>query len=166
MTLPIWKDFAAAPGVHFGATLLDVERDFAGGLPVYLATPYSKIAVDFLGGWSHDASLWAARLAAIAADQLRARGVSAFSPIAQAVMQVNALGNFVLNGNGSSYRFEPTVDPLDADLWMRWCLPFLHVCGAVVVPDIKGWDGSVGIAAEVRTALDLSLPVYVYGSAP
>ena len=165
MTLPLWKDFAAAPGVHCGATLLDVERDFAGGLPVYLATPYSKIAVDQNGKWDVIFAGAAAQSAARAADALRARGVSAFSPIVQAHAQVKATGDIVPKGSHCVV-FAPTVDPLDADLWMRWCLPFLHVCGAVVVPDINGWDASVGIAAEVRTALDLALPVYVYGSAP
>ena len=159
MTQPIWNDDLKG-GIGFGQTPDDVAQ-FYKGRAVYLATPYSKIAVDILGAWSYEFSHHAARQAAIAANGLRARDVSAFSPIVQAAAQVHATGTYVVEGT-KGMRFFPLIDPLDGDLWMRWCLPFLDVCAAVVVPDIKGWQDSVGIAAEVRRALDDSKPVFVY----
>lgn len=142
-----------------------VARLYGGRQPVYLATPYSLECRDMLGAWSYKRSAQCARVAARAAAALLRAGVTAVSPIVQAVAMVHSTGDFRAAHPGG-VQFEPTIDPLDDVLFARWCQPILNACGAVVVPDLPGWDRSVGVYAEVRYALAHNTPVYVYADAP
>ena len=150
------------PDVRIGATVSSVAKEFGGRQPVYLATPYSREAVDDLGAWCYDRSRAMQRAAAHAAAELYRVGVSAFSPIVQSAAMVHATGSFV-GDDRSGVRFVASIDPLDSSAWSRWCQPFLNTCGAVVIPEIDGWDRSAGIFAEVRYALQRLLPIYIYG---
>ena len=149
------------PLIRIGATPDLVAKEFGGRQPVYLATPYSREVIDDLGEWCHLRSQAMGRAAAAAAEALRQVGVSAFAPIALSDAMVRAGGAFVADRIARA-RFAPVCDPLDASAWARWCQPFLNVCGALVIPDIAGWDRSDGIAAELRYALHRDLPVFLY----
>lgn len=135
-------------------------RELSGYQPlVYLASPYSKIAVDGDGRWcagrSADAgvraSMWSARFADA--------GVTAISPI---MLSVDMCALRV-----PSLRFADMpplrLDPLDAAFWTRWCFPLLISCDAVVVPPIEGRDRSEGVWGEVVTALGASKTVFWIG---
>lgn len=134
--------------IHFGATPGSVARSTSG--LVYLATPYSKIAVDRAGRWSLVESMCASERAAKAAARLTALGITAVSPIVQAAAMCHA---------------SHALDPLDAVFWTRWCAPLLDACQAVVIPDIAGWDRSEGVWIEAREAVAQNKPVFVYGAA-
>lgn len=141
-----------------------VAQTYGGAQPVYLATPYAKECTDVLGEWSYDLSRAMGRRAEVAAADLLAHGVSAFAPVALGAAMIHATGAFHGGARGG-VRFEPRLDPLDAAAWSRWCMPFLNSCGAVVVPNIPGWDQSGGIWSQVCYALGRNVPVYVYGGA-
>jgi hypothetical protein len=126
-----------------------------GKQPVYLATPYTKRAhVD--GVWSHSLSVELMLEAAAEVGRLKWLGVSAFSPIVASASVVHA----ALPGSNEFAAHHP----FDATGWLRWCQPFLNVCGAVVVPDLPGWDQSAGIKAEVAFAIGRGVPVFVYAA--
>ncbi|MDZ4393806.1 DUF1937 family protein [Cypionkella sp.] len=150
------------PLLKVGMSPAQIGDWFGGRQPVYLATPYSKECTDMLGQWDYLLSCALGRRAEVAAKELMAHGVSAFAPIALAVGMISASCHY-RRRRSERGSFEPSLDPLDAAAWSRWCQPFLNVCGAVVVPDIPGWDHSVGIWAEVQFAIGRGIPVFVYG---
>jgi hypothetical protein len=164
---PAWGPVLAAaqrgdlPLVKLGQSAVLVGKSYGGAQPVYLATPYTKECIDVLGEWSYDLSRAMQRRAERAAADLHAQGVSAFAPVALSAGIVHATGEFHHRGRTGS-KFKPGLDPLDAVAWARWCQPFLNVCGAVVVPDLPGWDRSRGIWQEVQFAVDRGIPVFVY----
>lgn len=114
------------------ARLGDVIRHGRGRL-CYLATPYSKVAVGADGAWDPSGSLDCAIRAARWARLLALEGVTAVSPVIQAVEMVRA------------DLLERCLDPLDAGFWEHWCRPLLAACGAVIVPPLAGWRESDGI---------------------
>lgn len=116
---------------------------------VYLATPYSKRATDDGGAFCPYGAASAADEATVYAAALAARGVTAISPIVMAhrMCEDGAAG----------------LDPLDAAFWTRWCAPLLRACRAVVVPPIRGWRESDGVAHEVREARARGIPVFLAG---
>jgi len=122
--------------------------DRCRGRLTYLATPYSKIAVDLDGHFCHMNSGDAARAAANWVTHCGISGVTAISPIVQSVVMINS-------------KFGHDMDPLDDAFWGRWCGPLLKACGAVVIPPIDGWDSSVGVWLEARNALKSNKPVFV-----
>lgn len=129
------------------AGLADVISHARGRL-AYLATPYSKNALCDCGAWRPGASLEAAVRAARWAKVLAAEGVTAVSPIVQAVEMVHAdLSNM--------------LDPLDAVFWEGWCRPLLAASGVVIVPPIQGWKDSEGIWGEVCAALRSNSGVFL-----
>lgn len=148
-------DWAALQGAHDGPRGLlradmvfsDVVAACKGGL-AYLATPYSREVLRN-GRWSallSDVKAWeAARWAAWFA----VNGVTALSPIAQAVAMINA------NAGSDS------LDPLDAKFWNAWCRPMLRNCDAVIVPPIDGWDRSQGVWMETAWALGRNRRVFL-----
>lgn len=142
------RDWGRDPLIHFGASPESVARRAVG--MVYLATPYSRIAVDGDGRWNLTASMVAADRAARHAARLAAVGITAVSPIVQSAAMCHA---------------SHALDPLDAAFWTRWCAPLLARCGVVVVPDIEGWDQSDGIWREVQEAVAAMKPVHVYARA-
>jgi hypothetical protein len=149
------------PGIAVRQSAASVASLFGGRQPIYLATPYSRDCTDVLGAWSREESDRMERRAAMAAAELLAVGVTALSPIVQAVRMVNATG--IYRHHRAGVAFEPTIDPLDAAMWVRWCQPLLNVCGAMVVPDIPGWDQSAGVWGEVQFAVARQIPVFIYG---
>lgn len=147
---PDWPALAAfsrdcALLVRFGMSDETVAATAAG--LVYLATPYSKIALSEHGNWSFHASAEAMTRASRHAARLAKRGISACSPIVMAADMCHT---------------DTTLDPLDAAFWTRWCAPLLAASRSVVVPDIPGWDQSAGIWHEVREAVAMNKPVHVY----
>jgi hypothetical protein len=44
---------------------------------------------------------------------------------------------------------------------LRWSLPLLHACSAVVVPMVKGWDECPSVYEAASRALDAVVPVYL-----
>ena len=89
----------------------------------YLATPYTN----YPGGV--DA---AARDAARVASILAWRGWHILSPITH------------------SHTFEiPGISPRDPDFWIRYNLPFMEKCDALIVAKMRGWQKSKGVAHEI-----------------
>lgn len=130
------------------ARLADVVQRCRGRL-AYLATPYTKVSVFEDGEWSPTESLECAVRAARWGRLLALEGVTAVSPVIQAVEMVHA--DFI----------EQQLDPLDASFWMDWCRPLLNASGVVIVPPVPGWDNSDGIWEEVRAALMFNRPVFL-----
>lgn len=151
-----WRRLAGAPEfcdasrLTFGADAALVAHH-CRGRPVYLATPYTRQVVDseckFCRTRSDGMSAEAARHVA----ELALRGITAISPIVLSVAATNAA--------------PAALDPLDQELWQNWCWPLLATCGAVVVPDIAGWQQSRGVWREVLWSLSRALPVFVYADA-
>ena len=133
--------------LYVDVPLADAARRLRGRL-VYLATPYSRQVIGSDGHWCPvrstefgiRAAMWARRLAGV--------GVTAVSPIVQAVEMVHC---------GAAG--EP--DPLDAEFWEKWCRPLLAKADAVVVPPIRGWQVSVGVWREAIEALATSRQVWL-----
>lgn len=129
-----------------------IRRGFTGDLvgqmvgPVYLATPFTKLATGPDGQLVPLRAKLAARAAAKRVADFANAGVSAFSPIVLSWAACDADG---------------WLNPLDQDFWMRWCEPFLAACTAVVVPAIPGWRDSDGVLAEVTWALRRNRPVFL-----
>lgn len=143
--------------VHFGAGPLTVARFTGGESPVYLATPYSKIAQD-RGRWSYERSLYASAQAARELGRLARVGVSSISPIVQSAEIVHVERALAAVGQN--------LDPLDADFWENWCRPLLNVSCAVVVPGIDGWAQSEGVFREVMWTLrETQRPIFFYEEA-
>ena len=167
---PAWGPVLAAaargemPLVHVGQSAESVALRFGGRQPVYLATPYSRVCLDASGLWDYGRSVRAMMDAGRAAGDLMAWGVTAFAPVAQSCVMVHARGHFSGTARGG-VEWSNGIDPLNAAAWAAWCRPMLNVCGAVVVPNLAGWDQSRGIWAEVSHAIDRNIPVFVYGGA-
>ena len=142
--------YAEKSFLYRNARLADVIAHCRGRL-VYLATPYSKIAVGDDGQWDVGLSIDAMIRAAHWARHLALEGITAVSPIVQSAEMVHAR---YLDSS------DP-MDPLDADFWTAWCAPLLEASAAVVVPPIRGWCESLGIRHEVIEALTSGRPVFV-----
>lgn len=126
--------------------------------PVYLATPYT-LRAQVNGKWSYEASLYASAQAARELGRLARVGVSGISPIVQSAEMVHAEVS-------ERARKVEALDPLDAEFWERWCRPLLNVSGAIVVPDIEGWEDSAGVHREVMWTLrETNRPIFFYAEA-
>ncbi|MCG7520866.1 DUF1937 family protein [Ruegeria sp. Ofav3-42] len=145
---PSLDNFAKAGLFHYSKSFSDVVTACRGRL-CYLATPYTKVAVDADGAWDASASLECAVLAARCARALALEGVTAVSPIIQAAEMINA------------DIISQALDPLDGGFWLRWCWPLLNSADAIIVPDFDGWAESDGIWAEVRAALTTNRRVFL-----
>lgn len=145
---PAFRAYAAAGLLHEGAGLADVVRH-CRGRQCYLATPYSKRATNEAGDWDFSASLVCAIEAARWQRALAIEGVTAVSPIVQAVEMVHA---DVL---------DEALDPLDATFWESWCRPMLDASAAVILPALSGWEESAGIWTEVCATLHAQRPVFL-----
>ncbi len=125
---------------------------------VYLATPYSKRAIDERGCWSIYHSVGALSEAARWAGRFARAGVSAVSPI--------MISAQIVHDAYAGERCPPGDFPaLDAARWQVWCRPILASSRAVVVPMIDGWNQSDGIWREVLIALHALRPVYLVEAA-
>jgi len=122
------------------------------GCLVYLATPYSKLAVDERGRFSLGASLHAQMAATSWTSRFARAGVSAVSPIVMSADMVHF---------DQAQERRPLLDPLDAPFWERWCRPLLLAADAVAVPPIAGWAQSAGIWREVLASLSALKPVWI-----
>lgn len=142
--------------VWFGAGPSTVATFTDGGKPIYLATPYTNRVTGADGRWSYEASLHASAQAARELGRLARVQVTGISPIVQSAEMVHAEA-FERQIDGLA------LDPLSRAFWLRWCVPLLNVCGAIVVPDIEGWRESAGVYSEVMWALrETNVPVFFY----
>ena len=145
---PELEAFVQAQLLHPETSLKEVSKRCLGTM-AYLATPYSKVALDDDGEWNATASLECGARAGYWARPLALSGVTAISPISQAVEMIHA-------------DFRCTrLDPMDAEFWENWCRPLLVASRSVIVPPIDGWDESEGIWHEVRAALMARKCVYL-----
>ena len=146
--------------ISFGKDPAYVADAIGSGGFVYLASPYSKRVVDRNGQWSLGLSGALSAEAAVQVGRLKDVGVSAFSPIVLSAEVVHA------TLNPFRIKAEPAAqhNPLDAEAWLTWCMPFLWSARAMVIPDVFGWDQSDGIKAEVMEALEAGLPVICYAA--
>lgn len=140
--------------VQFGSTPADVARH--AKRPVYLSTPYSREVVNAHGDWMHGKSTALMLDAGLQIGRLKEAGVTAISPIVLSATVVHAASH-----NSDHMKRH---NPLDATAWMQWCNPLMHVCGAIVVPDLPGWWRSEGIKAEVQYFITRMLPVFIYAT--
>ena len=105
---PALDTYARACLLRSDARLGDVISHSRGCLS-YLATPYSKLARDDDGAFSSAGSLECAARAARWARLLALEGITAVSPIIQAVEMVHV------------DVIDPQLDPLDERFWEGWC---------------------------------------------
>ncbi|WP_170335014.1 DUF1937 family protein [Ruegeria arenilitoris] len=147
-TPPIRRNWKSAALAEFedsallrrDATMADLVSRSRSRL-CYLATPYTKLAQHSDGGFCPTKSVEASVKAARWSRLLALEGVTAVSPIVQAVEMINA---DIINQQ---------LDPLDEKFWELWCRPLLRASAVVIVPPIPGWDQSEGVWHEVRQAL-------------
>lgn len=163
LDFPAWPMLMAAgaqhrvsPLLHVGCDLDRVARHATAGIQ-YLATPFSKAVRAEGGGYCQTAAFDMAARAGCHARALSLAGVTAISPIIQAVEMCSSRP---AAGPGAA-----RPDPLDLAFWETWCRPLLFACRSVIVPDIAGWSTSVGIWREVVWALDRNMPVFLYAGA-
>ncbi len=137
------------PGIWHTGTHEDVARLVSG--QVYLATPYTRRVQAMTrtqGIALVDAEKAVAREAAAEVAELARLGVSAVSPIVQAVALRHALPEGL------------RPDPFDDAFWTKWCAPMLQASCAVVVPDLPGRRESEGIWHEITTSLARNVRVF------
>lgn len=139
--------FNSSPG-HVAATCF-------GGAPVYLATPYSRRAVDSEGRFDASRSRAAIDFAVYESARLLEFGVSALSPI--------AISGAMVHANLEKGWRLALPDPLDGRTWERWCGPLIDASCAVVVPDPPGSLQSQGVRQEVLYAISRNRRVFFYG---
>lgn len=139
--------------VHWGATPAHIAR-FCRGRLVYLASPVTARAASESAqgdpGWFILQRM--ALECALDLDALAREGISAVSPVLQALCMIEA--------RGSSDRMHGPLGLLDRDGWMRWGGPLLRASVAVVVADRPGWESSPGVLAEVKYALSVNMMVF------
>lgn len=156
--LPVSPDWTHPNLESCAGSLLQRDAMLADGVShcrgqlAYLATPYSKIAVNNNGVWDYSASMVAMTRAARWARMLAIEGATAISPIIQSVEMVHA---------GVSLASLATLDPLDATFWENWCSPLLAKADVVIVPPIHGWAESAGVWVEACTALKSARRVFL-----
>lgn len=163
---PDWTGDALAPfeGVLLrrGLTVQEVARIAPGG-PLYLATPYSKLAVDERQRWDVARSAEAQAHATRWARRFARLGVSAFAPITLSGDIVHHAYADHVDPESSQYLPGSDIAPLDSERWEAWCRPFLQVSSALAVPPVPGWDQSAGIWREACNMLMAMRPVYLLG---
>lgn len=49
--------------------------------------------------------------------------------------------------------------PVEWKFWRRQCLAMLFQCDAMVILTLDGWEQSVGVAAEIKSATDWQIPI-------
>lgn len=133
--------------LHLDVSIEQVASCCRGRLN-YLATPYSLQVLDEFGVFSGHLSCLMQMRAARWSRAFAVLGVTAVSPIVQAVDLMMC-------------DHEGAIDPLDDAFWTRWCAPMLAKSEAVIVPPIEGWQESRGVWFECVTALRRAVPVYL-----
>ena len=148
-----WECAAVAENARADLVFRDVDVEAVAarmrGRLVYLATPYSKQCLDGSGEWSYARSVECGLAAAAWCGTFAHYGVTAMSPISQAVDMVGASPD------------HQGLDPLDGKFWEAWCRPLLLACDAVVIPPLDGWRESEGIWHEARVAVSRAVPVFL-----
>lgn len=145
--------------VHWGCNPAHIAQ-FCTGRLTYLASPVTTRAASESAqgdpGWFILQRM--ALECALDLDALARAGVTAVSPVLQALCMIEA--------RGSSERMHGALGLLDRDGWMRWGAPLLRVCSAIVVTDRSGWSESRGVAAEVQYALSVNMMVFFMADRP
>lgn len=54
----------------------------------------------------------------------------------------------------------------DGEFWMAQCLPVLERCSVLVILPLPGWEKSIGIAKEVRFALERGMDITMLQNKP
>lgn len=102
---------------------------------IYLGTPY----------WHENPKVRKARFkkASRAAGELMSIGFRVYSPISHShvIAQLCKLPN-------------------DWEFWQKQCLSMLALCDVLVVLQLKGWDRSVGLRAEINFAQERGMSMY------
>lgn len=131
----------------------ELAQRFAARL-VYLATPYTRRAVDENGAWCLDRSIAAATEASAWAWRLTRAGLSVVSPVMLSAQMVH-------DEWAAERPHADALGPLDWRAWEAWCRPMLAASDLVAIPPIDGWDESLGIWREAVAALAVNKPVVV-----
>lgn len=103
---------------------------------VYLASPYTPTGTETIEDRVNAAYK--------AAAQLMLEGYTVFSPVAHS--------HHIADHMDESLR-------LDHEFWMKQSLDLVSHCNKVIVLKLEGWERSRGIAAEVKKAIGLCIPV-------
>lgn len=103
---------------------------------IYLATPFSHS--------DKKVQCERAEIAGCITVTLIQQGLVVYSPIVH---------NYAL------YQIMPTLGG-DFTSWQRHCLAMLSGASQLLIAQIKGWDASHGVAAEIAYAKTLNIPVY------
>jgi hypothetical protein len=108
---------------------------------VYLGCPYSH----------HDPAVMAERFEAVnlAAGHLMCLGIHVFSPISH-THPIALAGSL----------------PRGWDFWREYDTLMLSACRAMVVLTLGGWMNSVGLAAEMKLAGELGIPIEMTSNEP
>lgn len=144
-----------------GLTLLrdigvaELAARFRGRL-IYLATPYSRRAVDENGAWCLYRSMTAAAEASAWAWRFARAGLTAVSPVMLSAQMVQ-------DEYAAEHPHADALGPLDHAAWETWCRPMLAAAELVAIPPIDGWDVSRGVWRETVAALAVNKPVIVMG---
>jgi len=151
-----WADLAGDQRVTWGVRPSDPMLGGHGA--VYLATPYSRLALDPAGAFSFPLATKAARRAVLALRDVTLAGVGAISPIVQSHAIIASMWHEAEGDEGAR---QVAAFALDAAYWERVNRPHLNVCRAIYVPAVPGWDRSTGIAVEVEAMLARNRPVMI-----
>ncbi len=92
---------------------------------IYLATPFTKYPTGIEYAFQDACSL---------AGALMRCGLSVYSPIAESY----------------PISLHSGLDPLDGDMWLKRCAPFMKKCDALLVATMESWDTSAGIKHEIE----------------
>ena len=103
---------------------------------VYLASPYTPTGAETIADRVEAARKFAA--------QLMLEGYNVFSPVAHS--------HHIADHMDEALR-------LDHEFWMKQSLAFVGCCNKLIVLRLPGWERSRGIAAEIKKAQGLCIPV-------
>lgn len=152
---PDWSALHAYEGLTLlrDFDVVDLAARFRARL-IYLATPYSRRAVDENGAWCLHRSMSAATEASAWAWRLARAGLTAVSPVMLSAQMVQ-------DEYTAEHPHEDAIGPLDHAAWEAWCRPLLAASELVAIPPIDGWEVSRGIWREAVAALAVNKPVIV-----
>lgn len=155
-----WAPLAGDPRLRWGVRPADGALQ--GLAPVYLATPYSRRAIGPDGLFdlmrAQDACADALRVLRI----LTLADVPAFAPIVQSHAVICDL---LASASCDAGAAQVAGFALDGAFWERLNRPHVMACRSLYVPDIAGWQDSVGIRAEVAAMLARNRPVLIQAPA-
>ncbi len=148
---PVLDNYGRACLFHRDASLADAVQHCRSRL-CYLATPFPAQSDYIDGQWCAASAVESSVRAARWLRLLAVEGLTAVSPVSQAVELVQA------------DHVDQQLDPMDDAFWTLWARPLLFACGAVIVPQVPGWRDSDAVWRDVRAALHVSRSVFLIRS--